>query len=73
MWGFRGLNNSPVRGEKAGGRQSLPAGGELDARGGTATLGFVNVVKDLPEDTGKGGTLYVFALPQERAQTGGAE
>ena len=26
-------------------------------------LGFVNVMKDLPAKTGKGGVLYVFALP----------
>ena len=37
--------------------------GNLDARDGTAALGFVNAMKDLPQATGKGGTLYVFALP----------
>jgi PQQ-dependent dehydrogenase (methanol/ethanol family) len=36
---------------------------QLDARDGSAALGFVNVMKDLPEHTGKGGTLYVFSLP----------
>jgi hypothetical protein len=35
----------------------------LDARDGTAASGFVNAMKDLPQYTGKGGTLYVFALP----------
>ena len=37
--------------------------GDLDPRDGTAALGFVNAMKDLPQDTSKGGTLYVFALP----------
>ena len=36
---------------------------ELDPRDGTAALGFVNAMKDLPQDTSRGGTLYVFALP----------
>jgi PQQ-dependent dehydrogenase (methanol/ethanol family) len=35
----------------------------LDPRDPTAALGFVNAMSDLPEHTGKGGTLYVFALP----------
>jgi PQQ-dependent dehydrogenase (methanol/ethanol family) len=35
----------------------------LDARDGTAANGFVNATRDLPAYTGKGGTLYVFALP----------
>ncbi len=41
---------------------AIVAGG-LDKRDGTAALGFVNAVKDLPEHTTKGGTLYVFAIP----------
>ncbi len=36
---------------------------ELDARDATAGLGFANAMKDLPQHTTKGGTLYVFALP----------
>jgi hypothetical protein len=40
----------------------IVAGG-LDKRDGTAALGFVNAMKDLPDVTTKGGTLYVFALP----------
>ena len=36
---------------------------DLDARDPTAALGFVNAMKDLPQHTTKGGTLYVFALP----------
>jgi lanthanide-dependent methanol dehydrogenase len=41
---------------------AIVAGG-LDKRDGTAALGFVNAMKDLPDYTTKGGTLYVFALP----------
>jgi PQQ-dependent dehydrogenase (methanol/ethanol family) len=37
--------------------------GGLDSRDGTAASGFVNAMKDLPQYTGKGGMLYVFALP----------
>lgn len=36
---------------------------DLDARDGTAALGFVNVMGDLPQATQKGGMLYVFKLP----------
>jgi lanthanide-dependent methanol dehydrogenase len=36
---------------------------DLDPRDGTAALGFVNAMKDLPDHTTKGGMLYVFALP----------
>ncbi|HEY0526912.1 MAG TPA: methanol/ethanol family PQQ-dependent dehydrogenase [Stellaceae bacterium] len=43
---------------------AIVAGG-LDPRDQTAALGFVNAMKDLPERTAKGGTLYVFALPQQ--------
>jgi glucose dehydrogenase len=35
----------------------------LDARDSSAALGFVNAMRDLPDATTKGGTLYVFALP----------
>jgi lanthanide-dependent methanol dehydrogenase len=41
---------------------AIVAGG-LDARDGSAALGFVNAMRDLPQYTGMGGTLYVFALP----------
>jgi lanthanide-dependent methanol dehydrogenase len=41
---------------------AIVAGG-LDPRDGTAALGFVNAMRDLPQHTGKGGMLYVFALP----------
>jgi len=37
---------------------------DLDPRDPTAALGFVNATKDLKQRTTKGGTVYVFALPQ---------
>ena len=46
-----------------GGWAGAIVAGDLDARDGTAALGFVNAMKDLPQDTTKGGTLYVFSLP----------
>jgi PQQ-dependent dehydrogenase (methanol/ethanol family) len=41
---------------------AIVAGG-LDPRDASAATGFVNVTRDLPQYTGKGGMLYVFALP----------
>jgi PQQ-dependent dehydrogenase (methanol/ethanol family) len=41
---------------------AIVAGG-LDPRDGTAALGFVNAMQDLPQHSGRGGMLYVFALP----------
>jgi PQQ-dependent dehydrogenase (methanol/ethanol family) len=41
---------------------AIVAGG-LDPRDGTAALGFVNAMGDLPQHSSKGGMLYVFALP----------
>jgi PQQ-dependent dehydrogenase (methanol/ethanol family) len=41
---------------------AIVAGG-LDPRDETSALGFVGATKDLPDHTGKGGTIYVFALP----------
>jgi glucose dehydrogenase len=41
---------------------AIVAGG-LDARDGSAALGFANAMRDLPRHTRKGGRLYVFALP----------
>jgi lanthanide-dependent methanol dehydrogenase len=35
----------------------------LNGEDGTGALGFVNAMKDLPNYTTKGGTLYVFGLP----------
>jgi len=40
----------------------IVAGG-LDPQDSTAALGFAAAMKDLPNVTQKGGTLYVFALP----------
>jgi PQQ-dependent dehydrogenase (methanol/ethanol family) len=36
---------------------------DLDARDASAGRGFAGAMRDLPRHTGKGGTLYVFALP----------
>jgi len=41
---------------------AIVAGG-LDPQDSTAALGFAAAMKDLPDATQKGGTLYVFALP----------
>ena len=46
-----------------GGWAGIIVSAGLDARDPTAGLGFVNAMKDLPQHTGKGGTLYVFSLP----------
>jgi PQQ-dependent dehydrogenase (methanol/ethanol family) len=35
----------------------------LDPRDASAALGFVHAMRDLPQHTGTGGTLWVFALP----------
>ena len=37
--------------------------GDLDPKDTSAANGWVNAMKDLPQATKKGGTLYVFALP----------
>jgi PQQ-dependent dehydrogenase (methanol/ethanol family) len=46
-----------------GGWAGAVVSGDLDVRDGTAALGMVNAVKDLPQVTTKGGELYVFSLP----------
>jgi alcohol dehydrogenase (cytochrome c) len=46
-----------------GGWSGAIVSGQIDKRDGTAALGFVNAMKDLPDVTTTGGTLYVFALP----------
>ena len=46
-----------------GGWAGAVVSGGLDPRDPTAGGGFANALKDLPQHTGKGGTLYVFALP----------
>ena len=47
-----------------GGWSGAIVAGGLDPRDGTAALGFVNAMTDLPQHTTKGGTLYVFSLPR---------
>jgi lanthanide-dependent methanol dehydrogenase len=46
-----------------GGWAGAIVSGDLDPRDQSAALGFVAAMQDLPEHTGKGGTLYVFSLP----------
>ncbi|HRO51387.1 MAG TPA: PQQ-binding-like beta-propeller repeat protein, partial [Hyphomicrobium sp.] len=46
-----------------GGWAGAIVSGNIDARDGTAALGFVNAMKDLPDYTTAGGALYVFSLP----------
>jgi glucose dehydrogenase len=45
-----------------GGWAGAVVAGGLDPNDGTAALGFANAMKDLPQKTTKGGTLYVFKL-----------
>ncbi len=45
-----------------GGWAGAVVAGGLDPNDGTAALGFANAMKDLPNVTTKGGTLYVFKL-----------
>lgn len=78
LWKFKcasGIIGQPVTYRGPDGRQyvAVLAGvggwagaivaGDLDARDETAALGFVSAMKDLPQHTTKGGTLYVFKLP----------
>jgi lanthanide-dependent methanol dehydrogenase len=46
-----------------GGWAGAIVAGDLDARDPTGALGFLGAMKDLPQATKKGGTLYVFSLP----------
>jgi PQQ-dependent dehydrogenase (methanol/ethanol family) len=46
-----------------GGWAGAVVSGDLDTRDGSAALGFVNAMKDLPHVTMPGGMLYVFRLP----------
>ena len=46
-----------------GGWAGAIVAGALDPRDPTAALGFAGAMKDLPQHTTKGGTLYVFSLP----------
>jgi PQQ-dependent dehydrogenase (methanol/ethanol family) len=45
-----------------GGWTGAVVSGRLDPRDGTAALGMVNAMKDLPDHTTPGGMLYVFSL-----------
>jgi PQQ-dependent dehydrogenase (methanol/ethanol family) len=47
-----------------GGWAGAVVSGPVDPRDGSAALGFVNAMADLPKYTTAGGTLYVFTLPQ---------
>jgi lanthanide-dependent methanol dehydrogenase len=46
-----------------GGWSGAVVSGPIDPRDGTAALGMVNAMSDLPKYTTAGGTLYVFSLP----------
>jgi alcohol dehydrogenase (cytochrome c) len=46
-----------------GGWSGAIVSGGLNAADGTAALGFVNAMADLPKYTTPGGMLYVFSLP----------
>jgi PQQ-dependent dehydrogenase (methanol/ethanol family) len=46
-----------------GGWPGAIVAGDLDTRDATAAAGWGKAMEDLPKDTTKGGTLYVFALP----------
>ena len=46
-----------------GGWSGAVVAGPLDTRDGTAALGFVNAMTDLPKATTRGGMLYIFGLP----------
>jgi PQQ-dependent dehydrogenase (methanol/ethanol family) len=46
-----------------GGWSGAVVAGALDRSDPSSALGFVNAMRDLPQYTTKGGTLYVFALP----------
>jgi alcohol dehydrogenase (cytochrome c) len=48
-----------------GGWSGAIVAGSLDPRDGTAALGFVNAMTDLPDYTTAGGTLYAFKLPKD--------
>lgn len=49
-----------------GGWSGAVVAGGLDTKVPYGALGMVNAMKDLPDDTTAGGTLYVFAIPDAR-------
>jgi lanthanide-dependent methanol dehydrogenase len=77
LWQFKagsGIIGQPVTYKGADGKQYVAilsgvggwpgaiVAGALDRRDPTGALGFVNAMKDLPDKSTKGGTLYVFSL-----------
>jgi PQQ-dependent dehydrogenase (methanol/ethanol family) len=46
-----------------GGWAGVVVSADVDTRDSSAALGFANAMRDLPEHTPKGGTLWVFVLP----------
>jgi PQQ-dependent dehydrogenase (methanol/ethanol family) len=77
LWQFRtesGIVGQPVTYRGPDGKQYVAVfsgvggwagaivSGQLDPSDSTAALGFVGAMSDLPQHTGPGGTLYVFAL-----------
>jgi PQQ-dependent dehydrogenase (methanol/ethanol family) len=79
LWRFKtgsGIIGQPISYRGPDGRQyvAVPSGvggwagaivaADMDPRDPTGALGFANATKDLPQRTTKGGTIYVFALPQ---------
>jgi lanthanide-dependent methanol dehydrogenase len=81
LWRFRtgsGIVGQPITYRGPDGRQYVAVfagvggwagavvSGGLDTSVPYGALGFVNAVKDLPQATGPGGTLYVFALPDRQ-------
>jgi len=81
LWKFRtgsGVIGQPITYKGPDGRQYVAVlsgvGGwsgaivaaHLDKKVPYGALGFVNAMKDLPNDTNAGGELYVFALPENK-------
>ena len=77
LWQFKvgsGIIGQPVTYKGPDGKQYLAVlsgvggwsgaivAGGLDPRDGTAALGFVNAMQDLPQYSTQGGMLYVFSL-----------
>ena len=78
LWSFRtssGIVGQPItyRGpdgkqyvailDGVGGWAGVVVSADVDTRDSSAALGFANAMRDLPEHTPKGGTLWVFGLP----------
>jgi alcohol dehydrogenase (cytochrome c) len=78
LWQFKagsGIISQPVTYKGPDGKQYIAVlsgvggwagaivSGGLNSKDGTAALGFVNAMADLPKYTTKGGMLYVFSLP----------